>query len=249
MSQPTSPAPTSSVHLVTGASAGMGASVTRALADRGDTVVAVARRGDLLAELAAGRPTVVPVAADVGTTDGRERIVAAARDIGPGPLASVIHGAATPVALEPWAELDPDTLTAHFHVHVASAIALTGALHTTTGVERCVIFDSYSASTPRVGWSAYSILKAAAQMAFRAATDELDGIAIARVYPGAVATPLLERVLDAPREIDATAAYHELNNTGRVSDPDDIAAQLLPLLDLTPEALAAEESWHIGHPA
>ncbi|MEM8709092.1 MAG: SDR family NAD(P)-dependent oxidoreductase, partial [Actinomycetota bacterium] len=172
------PTPPSSVHLITGASAGMGASVSRALADRGDTVVAVARRADALADLAAGRPTIVPVTADVGTTEGRERIVAAVDDVGAGPVASIVHGAATPVALEPWAELEPDTLTAHFHVHVASAIALTGELHRAVGVERCVIFDSYSASTPRVGWSAYSILKAAAQMAFRAAADELDGVAV-----------------------------------------------------------------------
>lgn len=241
--------PSSTAHLVTGASAGMGASLTRALADRGDTVVAVARRADVLAEVAAGRPTVVPVVADVGTAEGRDRIVAAVRDVGQGPLASLVHGAATPVELEPWAELDPDTLTAHFHVHVASAIALTGALHSAVGVERCVIFDSYSASTPRVGWSAYSVLKAAAQMAFRAAAAELDGVAIARVYPGAVATPLLARVLDAPRDIDATAVYHELQTSGRVSDPDDIAEQLLPLLDLAPAELAAEDSWHVGHPA
>ncbi|MEO0495486.1 MAG: SDR family NAD(P)-dependent oxidoreductase [Actinomycetota bacterium] len=239
----------SSVHLVTGASAGMGEAVVQALADRGDMVVAAARRGDALAALATGRPTIVPVTADVGTRDGRDRIVAAVRDAGEGPIASVVHGAATPVALEPWDELDADTLTAHFHVHVAAAIALTSELHRTCGVDRCVIFDSYSASTPRVGWSAYSILKAAAQMAFRAAAAELDGVAVARVYPGAVATPLLDRVLGAPRSIDATGVYHELNDTGRVSTAAEIAEQLLALLDLDPAALAAEDTWMIGHPA
>lgn len=227
----------------------MGASCTRALADRGDTVVAAARRADALATLAEGRPTVVPVAGDVGTTEGRAAIVAAVHDIGAGPIASVIHGAATPVDLEPWAELDPDELTAHFHIHVASAIALTGELHRSVGVERAVIFDSYSASTPRVGWSAYSILKSAAQMAWRAAAAELDDVAMARVFPGAVATPLLDRVLDAPRTIEATGVYHELNDSGRVSSPDEIAEQLLPLLDLSPAELRADETWHIGHPA
>ena len=227
----------------------MGASLARALADRGDTVVAVARRAEVLNELGVGRPTLVAVSADVGTDTGRSAIVDAVRDVGAGPVASIVHDAATPVDLEPWAELDPDTLTAHFHVHVASAVTLTGSIHRAVGLERCVIFDSYSASTPRVGWAAYSILKAAAQMAFRAAAAELDGVAVARVYPGAVATPLLDRVLTAPRSIDATAVYHDLRHTGRVSEPDDIAAQLLLLLDLDPAALAAEESWSIGHPA
>ena len=236
------------LHVVTGASAGMGAAVVGALSARGDHVVAVARRASVLEGLWADETRVTPVAADVGTAAGRAAIMTAAERRGTA-VTSLIHGAATAVDLEPWTALDPDELTAHFHVHVAGAVALTGALHERVGVERCVIFDSYSASTPRVGWSAYSILKAAAQMAFRAAAEELAPMAVARVYPGAVTTPLLDRVLDAPRSIEATAVYHELRDTGRVSSPAEIAEQLLPILDLTPEEIRAQDTWPIGHPA
>lgn len=235
------------LHVVTGASAGMGAAIVGALSARGDRVVAAARRASVLDELWGDDERVLPVVADVGTAEGREAIVAAAAS--GGLVTSLIHGAATAVDLQPWAKLDPDELTAHFHVHVASAVALTGALHDQVGVERCVIFDSYSASTPRVGWSAYSILKAAAQMAFRSAAEELEPLAVARVYPGAVATPLLERVLEAPRSIDATAVYHGLRDSGRVSTPDEIAEQLLAILDRSPEEIRAQDTWPIGHPA
>jgi NAD(P)-dependent dehydrogenase (short-subunit alcohol dehydrogenase family) len=243
----------SRLHVVTGASAGMGASCVQALSARGDVVVAVARRANVLDELWGDDERVRVVAADVGTTGGRadvvERAAAVAQAEGARPIASLIHGAATAVELQPWTTLDPDELTAHFHVHVASAAALTSALHEKVGVERCVIFDSYSASTPRHGWAAYSILKAAAQMAFRAAADELDDLAVIRAYPGAVATPLLDRVLDADPSIEATAVYHELNDSGRVSTPDAIATQLLPILDRSLDELRATDTWTIGHPA
>ena len=212
-------------------------------------MVAVARRADVLDELWGDDPRVQVVAADVGRADDRAAIVGATTQRASGAVTSLIHGAATAVALEPWTELDADQLTAHFNVHVAAAVALTGDLHRQVGVERCVIFDSYSASNPRVGWSAYSILKAAAQMAFRAAADELGDIAIARVFPGAVGTPLLDRVLEAPRSIEATAVYHELNDTDRVSTPDEIARELLPILDRSPAELRAQDTWAIGHPA
>ena len=86
-------------------------------------------------------------------------------------------------------------------------------------------------------------------MAFRAAAEELEEVAIARVYPGAVKTPLLARVLDAPRSIEATAVYHELHDTGRVSTAEEIAEQLLPILDLSPAEIRAQDIWPIGYPA
>lgn len=227
----------------------MGAACASALAARGDAVIAVARRADVLSNRFGDIENVTVVAADVGHADGRSAILEVVTNQTDDPLTSVIHGAASAVELQPWHQLDPDALTAHFHVHVASSIAITGSVHNQVGVERCVIFDSYSASTPRVGWSAYSILKAAAQMAFRAAAEELEEVAIARVYPGAVATPLLARVLDAPRSIEATAVYRELHDTGRVSTAEEIAEQLLPILDLSPAEIRAQDIWPIGYPA
>ena len=229
----------------------MGAACVRELADRGQTVVAVARRGEVLDDLFGDDDHVFPVVADLGDTRGWDDLV---RTIGghiadAGPVESLIHGAATAVDLEPWTDIDPERLTEHFRVHVAAAMRLTGEIVRSHGLERCIIFDSYSASTPRHGWSAYSILKAAAQMAFRAARDELPDTAVARVYPGAVATPLLDRVLDADRSIEATAVYHELNDRGRVSTPAEIASALADLLELDLATFGAQEIWHVGHPA
>ncbi len=224
----------------------MGRATALALAQRGESVVVVARSEELLRDLVAISPELIdPVIGDVGETSTIDRVVAT---VGGRNVTGVVHGAATSVDLTPWLELDAEELTNHFRVHVAAPIALTGALLAAGPVERVVILDSYSATTPRVGWAAYSILKSAAQMAFRAAAGELEGVAVARVFPGAVDTPLLQRVLDASSDIEATSFYRELASTGKVSGAADIGRSIAELLvDLSRDEFAANDTWHIGH--
>jgi NAD(P)-dependent dehydrogenase (short-subunit alcohol dehydrogenase family) len=64
--------------VVTGASSGLGRHFAQVLAGAGATVVAVARRADLLDRLADEVGGIVPVPADVTTEEGRERAIEAA---------------------------------------------------------------------------------------------------------------------------------------------------------------------------
>lgn len=60
--------------IVTGASSGLGRELARLLADRGESVVAVARSGAALDELAAGSARITPLVADLETVGGREAV-------------------------------------------------------------------------------------------------------------------------------------------------------------------------------
>jgi short-subunit dehydrogenase len=72
--------------LITGASAGLGAEFCRQLADRCEVIIAVARRGERLAQLQeelAGRVQLHPIEADLTTIEGVARAMEALRQLGP----------------------------------------------------------------------------------------------------------------------------------------------------------------------
>jgi short-subunit dehydrogenase len=72
--------------LVTGASAGLGAEFCRQLADRCEVIIAVARRGERLAQLRgelSGRAELHPVEADLNSVEGVARAMEALRQLGP----------------------------------------------------------------------------------------------------------------------------------------------------------------------
>jgi hypothetical protein len=67
--------------VVTGASSGLGRELAGRLAARGERVVAVARRSDALAELAASTPRIQAVAADLSTPEGRDELADAVDEV------------------------------------------------------------------------------------------------------------------------------------------------------------------------
>lgn len=81
--------------LVTGASSGLGAEYVRQLAPRCGRIIAVARRVDrlasLAAELASQRAQIIPLQADLGTLEGQARAVECIRQ--QGPLGMLINNA------------------------------------------------------------------------------------------------------------------------------------------------------------
>ena len=224
--------------IVTGASSGIGRATVAELADRGHRVVAVARRVDELVELATQHSGVMALAADVTETAGVSEIVAACSRWGQ--MDGLVHGAASLIEAAGYREMDAAHLSEHFRVHVAAPIALNQALTATLPLRRIVYLDSYSATTLRRGWEAYSIMKAAAQMAARAAAAWGESLVI-RAFPGAVQTPVLDVVLDSagPAALD----YRAMLERGEVAQPADTARFVSDLLE-APEALvASRDSW------
>lgn len=112
--------------LVTGASAGIGTALVRALADRGVEVVLVARRQDRLQGLAASLPVPTEVlAADLADPADLARVVARLADAG-APVDLVVNDAGLG-AYGSLAAQDPARIQAMLDVNVTALVQLTRA--------------------------------------------------------------------------------------------------------------------------
>ncbi|MEX1003763.1 MAG: SDR family NAD(P)-dependent oxidoreductase [Acidimicrobiia bacterium] len=231
------------MHVVTGASDGIGRAVAAELADRGARVLAVSRDGARLDRLSQGRPALSAVAADLATSEGRANLYRQVpRDE---EIESVVHGAGSRVPVQPFDVIDPDGLVEDFRIHVAAVVAVTQ--HFASRARRVVVFDSYSATVPRAGWAGYSIVKAAAHMVARAAAAEMEGPEVLRLYPGAVRTPLLDAILhSAPSP--AREVYRSMDAAGRVAEPEEIGAWVADILLAAPGGATVRHYDHEHRP-
>jgi len=134
--------------------------------------------------------------------------------------------------LNAYQKLQTKEVTHHFNVHVLAPIALNQRLKFHKDNGRIVFIDSYSANAPRVGWSAYSIVKSAAQMAARSAAAELQGMRVVRIFPGAVRTALVESVLNANDKSPTSEIFKALNVAGTIVDPTEKSGVLVYRLSI-----------------
>lgn len=236
-----------STYVVTGATRGIGRAVATALAASGFHVVAVGRSRDLLASLKREiGAQVTTVQADLATPDGVLRLVdSVANDSG---ITGIVHSAGSLVPLQTYTELDPVELVAHLQIHVAAPIEIFQALSKQQPVKRLLFIDSYSATAARNGWAAYSIVKAAAQMAARCAAQELPDTRVIRVFPGAVNTRIVDEVLASNTETAATFAT--MLEKGEFAEPNEVAPFIVNLLThATDEFLLSQDAFDYNNEA
>ncbi len=237
-----------SVFIVTGGSSGIGRATVIALASRGTEVVAVGRNLDRLHSLAERFPGIVRVVvADLSTDAGIDQVCEAVSGVDR--INGIVHAAGSAVQIADYQNLRKIDLLSDFALHVAVPIELNNRLtHCLTGA-RILFLDSYSANSPRVGWAGYSIVKSAAQMAARAAAEEMKGSIVIRVFPGAVRTPLVEAVLNSTHDCPTVDTFRTMDREGRVSDEQDIGQYLSNiLLDTSESELSARDYWDYGRP-
>ena len=231
------------MFVVTGASSGIGRAVTVALAERDQSVLAVARDSTRLGELATKYPRVTALASDLLTAGGVRQVVDACASHSS--IAGIVHAAGTLIEPQAFGSIDTGVLLDEMRVHVMAPIELNQQLQAQLG--RIVFLDSYSSNDLRVGWAAYSIVKAAAQMAARSAAEELKHVRVIRAFPGAVRTPLVDAVLNSPVDSPTRRIFRALQTTGKLYPPDEIGGWITQLLlDTSDEELAARPTWQYG---
>ncbi|SDI56366.1 (S)-benzoin forming benzil reductase [Natribacillus halophilus] len=222
--------------IITGASRGLGAAMSRAFLEDGATVHALAR-----SEIPATKNQ-YSYQVDIGDV---QALVHTFRDI----FASIDGDTCTSVTLinnaglvspvGPAAENDPDEIATSIAVNVsAPMIAAREFLQhsSSLSVHRTVLNISFGAGkSPMEGWSAYCTGKAGLDMYTKtAALEQEDAANPARflaVAPGIVDTDMQSTIRDTSKEsFKHVDKFRDYKKQGSLSDPDVTAAAMLRLL-------------------
>ncbi len=219
--------------LVTGASRGIGAAVVERLCARGLDVVAVARNGDALAELAA-RTGCTPLVLDLMDVDAAH---AALRDR---EIDVLVNNAGIVTKVRPLHEADRADLDRMLTVNLGAAIHLT---HAVLGGMRArrrghVIFVGSTAGRyvlPNL--AVYGATKAALHHFARGLRYELAGtrVRVTEIAPGRVASDVYLEAMEGDRERMMAAFYDRVE----ALRPADVAQAIEAALDLPEGADAA----------
>lgn len=236
------------LFIVTGASSGIGFAAARALAIQHHNVIAVARNADKLETLKSGHGDCIQILpADLSTESGRATVIEHAKHIGH--IDGIVHAAGSLISPAGYQSLKADEMAADLTIHVSVPILLNSALEDELAGGRIVYIDSYSASSLRVGWSGYSIIKAAAQMAARSAATEIPKSAVIRIFPGAVRTPLVETMLTSQQSSPTFDLFKALESEGSISEPDIIGEFIANvMINATDQQLKEREIWDFNNP-
>ena len=237
------------MFVVTGATSGIGQAVAIALARRHRKVIAIGRNIDRLNLLVDEHPELIQgVAADIATDSGI-RIVSEVLQSFVN-IDGLVHAAGSTVPLSSYRDLNSKELSHHFSVHVAAPVALNNCLREKLKGARVLYLDSYSASSPRVGWAAYSIVKAAAQMAARLAVAEMSDSTVIRVFPGGVRTPLVEAVLASTTASETADVFRKTDAEGKIFEAPVVGEYLTNiLLRATDDEIRNREYWDFNNAA
>lgn len=232
----------SPVWLITGTSSGFGRSLAEAARDRGDRVVATARRPDELAGLAAAAPDrVLTAALDVTREDDVERVVAAALERF-GRIDVLVNNAGygSVGAVE---EVEPADLRTLMETMFFGPVALTRAVlpHLRAqGSGAVVQMSSMGGQLSPPGFGAYCSAKFALEAMSESLAAEVAplGIRVLVVEPGAFRTGFgggrkhRSRALDAyAGTVGPTRALVDGMDGGQPGDPRKAAAAVLAALD------------------
>lgn len=225
--------PDAPVHVVTGATSGIGREVARLLTARGDKVILPVRSEDRIDALAAQFPShySIPLL-DLADADAVIEWAAGFSDGEPAitRLDSVVHCAGV-VDVSTVEDLDPASWLQTVAVNLTAPALLTrGLLPQLREAGGTVVFvNSGSGLRANAQWASYN----ASKFGLRGFADALrleeagHGVRVSTIYPGRTATPMQQQVHEqegSPYDADAWI------------QPETVATEIVRVLDLGPDA-------------
>lgn len=179
--------------VVTGASSGIGAATARRLADEGFRVLAAARRGDRLSELAAQSEAIQPHVLDVTDQGSVDQLRAAVEQFAPDGLDVLVNNAGGAIGVEPVAAADPADWARMYDINVIGVLRVTQALLPSleSGAGgHIVVTGSIAGHLVYEGGGGYVAAKHAVSAVCQTLRLELNGrpVRISEVAPGMVQT-------------------------------------------------------------
>lgn len=218
--------------VVTGASSGLGREFALALAQRGHSVLAVARRGERLRALAdeidARGGRIEPLIADLSTTAGVEALLARAKPL----QVELLVNNAGVATYGPFASTPVERELELVRLNVEAILALTGGLlpqMLARGRGGVINLASQMAFQPMPYFAAYAASKAFVLSFSEALAEELrgTGVRVTAVAPGFVSTEFAEVAgshhperrfshLQARRVVESALRAHDRGRTVKV---------------------------------
>ncbi|WP_270407011.1 SDR family oxidoreductase [Brachybacterium paraconglomeratum] len=216
--------------VVTGASSGIGRATAARLVADGWRVLAVARREERLAELAAETGCEV-LAVDVTSDESVAALVARVDELFDGSLNSVVHVAGGALGVETAAEADLEKWQRMYDINVLGAVRVTRALLPAvraSGRGDLLFVTSVAGHEPYPGGSGYNAAKAGEHMLAAALRLELNGekVRVIEVAPGMVHTEEFSLVRLGDQEA-ADAVYDGVEQPLTAEDCADVVSYAL----------------------
>ena len=226
-------------YLVTGASKGIGRSLSLALAEHGVQVLLLSRPSKELdqttTDVQALSPASVAVSCDLGDPASIEETAQAILSHH-SRIHGIVHNAGDIHPIKPLFNARSDEWTRSMMVNLVGVQHLTQRLGATLQGDhrvRVTTISSGAALRPLASWSAYCTAKAGLDMWTRCLAEEgaSQNITAVSVAPGIVDTGMQTAIRSASEEDFPLRSnfigYHE---DGQLSKPDDVAKALIPLI-------------------
>ena len=225
------------VFLVTGASKGLGRSLSLSIANSGSIVIALARESPELKSIEVELKNIsqesFAIACDLSDSsqisETAEKIVSTF-----GHLSGIIHNAGIINPIGNMLDVEREDWEQTIQVNLLGVQDLTRSLDSIIGGEnhtRITTISSGAAQRSLHGWSAYCVSKAGLDMwtkcmAEEGANGNISALAIA---PGIVDTGMQEEIRNADESsFPLLQNFKDYYNNGELSKPDDVAEKLLP---------------------